>query len=246
MIVLYKEDQTMKIAEGLCVLELGTEERRMSPTFIFDDENVILIDAGLPAQLEDIREEINKSGVSFEKINKILITHHDFDHIGSLSSVVKELENGVQVLAHAGEKPYIEGDKTPIKFTPERLNAMPENKRNEMMEQIHSLRTKVDRIIEDNEELNCCGGIKVIHAPGHTPGHTCYYLKKYKTLVTGDALNVVNGELVGPNPEYTFDMVEAKKSLKKLTKYDIQTVICYHGGIFTNNPNERIAELAEN
>jgi hypothetical protein len=46
----------MKIDEGLYVLELGPEERRMHLTMIFDDENVILIDAGLPSQLENIRE----------------------------------------------------------------------------------------------------------------------------------------------------------------------------------------------
>ena len=235
----------MKIHEGLHVLELGVQERRMHPTLIFDNKNVILIDAGLPGQLENIYEEVRKAGVDFEMINKIFITHHDLDHIGSLASVTQNSKNKIEVLASAGEKPYIEGEKTPIKFTAERLNSMPEDKRNEMLEQIRNLKTKVDKIIEDNEEFNYCGGIKVIHTPGHTPGHTCFYLKKYKTLVTGDALNVVNGELVGPNLEYTFDMGEANRSLKKLTQYDIETVICYHGGVFTKNPNKKIAELIE-
>ena len=27
-------------------------------------------------------------------------------------------------------------------------------------------------------------------------------------------------------------------------KYDIETVICYHGGIYNDNVNKRIAELA--
>lgn len=77
------------------------------------------------------------------------------------------------------------------------------------------------------------------------PGHTCFYLKKYEALVTGDAMNVVDSELRGPIPEYTFDMKQAIELVKKLANYDIQTVICYHGGVFTNNPNERIAELAK-
>ncbi len=234
----------MKIAEGLYILELGSEERRMNLTLIFDDENVILVDAGLPSQLENIREEMNKFGVAFERINKIIITHHDLDHIGSLSSVIKNSNNTIEVLAHADEKPYIEGDKTSIKFTQERLVSIPEEKRSEMIEQIRTLKSKVNRIIEDNEELNCCGGIKIIHTPGHTLGHICLYLEKYKTLVTGDALNVVNGKLIGPKLEYTFNMAQAMESLKKLTKYDVQKVICYHGGVFTDNPNERIAEIA--
>lgn len=232
----------MKIAEGLDVLELGSKGRMMCPTLIWDDENVVLLDAGLPGQLENIRREVDKTGVSFDKINKIAITHHDMDHVGSLASVVNSSQNTIEVLAHAGEKPYIQGEKIGIKMTPERLNSMPE----EMKEMLKNIKTNVDRIIEDDEELPYCGGIKVIHTPGHTPGHTCFYLKKYKVLVTGDAMNVVDGELHGPNPEYTFDMKQAVESLKKLAKYDIQTVICYHGGVFTNNPNKRIAELANN
>ncbi|WP_238859373.1 MBL fold metallo-hydrolase [Clostridium sp. YIM B02569] len=230
----------MKIAEGLDVLELGSEERRMNATLIWDDKNVILIDAGLPGQIENIREEVEKAGVSFDRINKIIITHHDLDHMGSLSSIVKNSKSEIEVLAHSGERPYIEGDKIGIKITPERLSSMPDS----MKETIKQLKTKVNRIVKDEEELSYCGGIEVIYTPGHTPGHICLYLRKYKALVTGDAMNVVNNELIGPNPEYTFDMKQAMESLKKLTKYDIETVICYHGGVFTKSSNERIAKLA--
>ncbi|NRT86616.1 MBL fold metallo-hydrolase [Clostridium beijerinckii] len=230
----------MKIAEGLDILELGNEERRMNATLIWDDKNVILIDAGLPGQIENIREEVEKAGVSFDRINKIIITHHDLDHIGSLSSIVKNSKSEIEVLAHSGERPYIEGDKIGIKITPERLSSMPDS----MKETIKQLKTKVNRIVKDEENLPYCGGIEVIYTPGHTPGHICLYLRKYKALVTGDAMNVVNNELIGPNLEYTFDMEQAMESLKKLTKYDIETVICYHGGLFTKGSNERIAKLA--
>jgi hypothetical protein len=36
----------------------------------------------------------------------------------------------------------------------------------------------------------------------------------------------------------------ALASLKKLTWFDIETVITYHGGLYTNSPNRRIAEIA--
>ncbi|QAA34375.1 MBL fold metallo-hydrolase [Clostridium manihotivorum] len=234
----------MKISEGLSVLELGNKEHQMHPTLIFDENDVILIDTGLPGQFENISEEIAKAGVSIDKINKIIITHHDIDHIGGLASIVNKVKTKVEVLSHDGEKPYIEGTKMPIKMTPERLNSMSEVERNDTIEKLKKLKVKVDRTIEDWEVLPYCGGIEVIYTPGHTPGHTCLYLKKYKTLVTGDALNVFDGKLTGPNPVFTFDMKQATESLKKLSKYDIQTVICYHGGVFTDNPNQRIAEIA--
>jgi len=39
-------------------------------------------------------------------------------------------------------------------------------------------------------------------------------------------------------------METAMKSLKKLTQYDIETVICYHGGVYRDDANTRLAELA--
>jgi hypothetical protein len=41
-------------------------------------------------------------------------------------------------------------------------------------------------------------------------------------------LIAVEGELREPNPEATYDLDTALKSLKKLTQYDIKKVICFH------------------
>jgi glyoxylase-like metal-dependent hydrolase (beta-lactamase superfamily II) len=245
----------MKIAEGLEIIELyATSMGPVSvfrPVLIWDEDTVILVDTGVPGQIQNIRAEMEKAGVPFERLNKVIITHHDLDHIGSLSSVVKESNHRVEVLSHVGERPYIQGEKMPIKMTPERIaerektmEGMSEEKRNDMKAMIANLPAKVDTLVQDGEELPYCGGIVVIHTPGHTPGHICLYLKRYNTLITGDALNAFEGKLIGPNPEYTANMQEAVNSLKKLVKYDIQRVICYHGGLVDNNANEKIKVLA--
>ena len=105
-------------------------------------------------------------------------------------------------------------------------------------------KVKVDETLKDGMELPYCGGINIIHTPGHTPGHICLYLNRSKILVAGDQLHIDNGELVGPDPMHTPDMKKATDSLKKLLRFDIEQVISYHGGLFTSNPNEKIAELA--
>ncbi|MGI6705894.1 MAG: MBL fold metallo-hydrolase [Clostridia bacterium] len=243
----------MRIADGLEMLEIRREgggPGALNLTLIWDEGGAVLVDAGLPGQLDTIRKAMEEAGVPFESLKRVIITHHDMDHIGSLSSVVKALDNKVEVLAHEGEKPYIQGEKLPIKMTPERLaqreaqlKALPEKERKAMQAMYDSIPTKVDRTVEDGEELPYCGGIVIIHTPGHTPGHICLYLKKYKALVTGDAMNLMDGKLVGPNPVYTFDMDLARESLKKLSRYDIEKVICYHGGLYQDNLNQRITEL---
>jgi glyoxylase-like metal-dependent hydrolase (beta-lactamase superfamily II) len=247
-------DQNMKIAEGLEMLEIqgsmfGTPGI-FYPTLVWDNEEVVLIDTGVPGQSELIAEAVEKAGVPFDSISKILITHQDIDHIGNLSTIINKATEKIEVFSHKAEKPYIQGELTPIKMTPERmkqqevmLSKLPVEKRDEIKKMFSNLSTKVDKTVEDDEELPFCGGIQVIHTPGHTPGHICLYLKKYKTLVAGDEMNIVEGKLLGPNPQFTYNMEEALNSLKKLSKYEINTVICYHGGIYSNNVNQRIDEL---
>jgi len=221
------------------------------PTLIWDDEAVILVDAGIPSQLPEIRQVMAQVGAPFSKLNKVILTHQDLDHLSGLPEILRLSDHKVEVLAHLEERPYIQGDVPLIKLNPEqmtkRLKALPEDERKQMekvLEASLKLRVNLDITVEDGEVLPHGGGITVIHTPGHTPGHICLYLDQSKTLITGDALNVINGQLVGPKPEFSSDIDTARKSLKKLTQYDIETVICYHGGVYKDNVNSRLLELA--
>jgi glyoxylase-like metal-dependent hydrolase (beta-lactamase superfamily II) len=104
---------------------------------------------------------------------------------------------------------------------------------------------RVDVTLTGGEELPVCGGIKIIHTPGHTTGHICLYLKQSKTLIAGDLLSVKAGVLMWADPLTNYDTDMAVSSLGKFAEYDIENVICYHGGFYNGNANERIAELAK-
>jgi glyoxylase-like metal-dependent hydrolase (beta-lactamase superfamily II) len=237
----------MKIAIGVEVIELKGNNGNIHPTLIWDEDEAILVDVGYPGQLREVLAAMNKAGIPLHRLNKIIITHQDFDHIGGLKEMLTD--HKIQVITLDEEKPYIEGEKPLIKMTPERLAKMFESlsaeQRSEAEERfLQSLRSNVQQAVIDGEVLPYCGGITVIHTPGHTPGHICLYLNRSKILIAGDALNVVDGELVGANPVHTLDMKQAKKSIGKLAKYDIETVICYHGGVFRDNVINRLQELA--
>lgn len=220
------------------LFDFGGIPKVYHPVLIWDDDNVALVDAGYPGQFSQFREAVEQLGIPFDRINRIIVTHHDWDHVGSLAAIVDAAGGEVEVLAHGLEQPYIQGDEVFVKSTHRDavLAAMPRNPQ--------FGRVRVTRLVADGEELPLCGGIVVVHVPGHTPGHICLYHKRSRTLITGDALNVVDGKLLGPNPRYTHDLAEATVSLKKLARCDIRTVICYHGGVFTDDVNRRIAEIA--
>jgi len=207
------------------------------------------VDAGFPGMLHQIREAMARAGVPFDRLDKVIVTHQDIDHIGSLPDIVRESSHNLDVLCQEEERPYIEGQKPLVKMNQERLSKMLGSVPEEQRQQMEALfanppKASVTKVVTDGEVLPYCGGITVIFTPGHTPGHICLYLNQSKILVSGDALVAADGELRGPNPQSAYDMETAMKSLKKLTQYDIETVICYHGGVYRDDANTRLAELA--
>ena len=116
-----EEGKTMNVAPGVEALEIpaviiGTKTL-IYPTLIWDDKTTVLVDTGFPGQVSEFRRAIVGAGTSLEKIDKIIITHHDRDHIGSLRKILTELPQKASVLAHEKEKEYLEGHIAPFKVT---------------------------------------------------------------------------------------------------------------------------------
>lgn len=242
----------MRIANGVEMLEISSSvlgmKKTVYPVLLWDDNDTVLVDTGYPGQLELFREAVEKAGVPFKSINRVIITHQDMDHIGSLSSIIKYLGGKVQVISHQVEKQYITGEKTPVKIAQleARRDSLSEDMKafhDRLKANYENFKTDVDRTVVDGELLPYCGGIRVIHTPGHTPGHISLYHIKSRTLVAGDALNIDNGCLAGPNPKYTYDMEEGLESVKRFAGYDIENIVCYHGGLYNEDANKSIIQL---
>ena len=245
----------MKIANGLEMLTLPGMQGsgQIHPAVIWDSENVILVDTGFPGQLTHIKEQMSGAGIPFEKLSQIILTHSDMDHIGSLRSILDALPHKIQVIAHANEKPYIEAKLPPVRAAQMEaaLNSLPAERRqqlgglyDQLLTTYRNFSADVTKTADDGEILPCCGGIRIVYTPGHTPGHISLYLSGPKVLIAGDLMNVQQGMLV-PAPDFTTpDKKKALQSLQKLMGLDIRTVICYHGGVFNQNAGKRIAELA--
>jgi glyoxylase-like metal-dependent hydrolase (beta-lactamase superfamily II) len=243
----------MRVAENLEMLDVHLQvmgvQRVIHPTLMWDDENVVLIDTGVPGTLEAIRQQAEAAGVPFARLNHIVFTQQDIDHISGAADLLAG-NPGVTVYAHEKDAPHIRGEKRLSRLTDafmERISDRPEEEQAAILRMFDDAVTPVDRVLHDGDHLPFCGGVTVIHTPGHTAGHICLYHHASKTLIAGDALNILHGELVGPNEDpMAEDGVvadDAVSALQKLAEYDLAAIITYHGGLFDTEPNKNLDEV---
>jgi glyoxylase-like metal-dependent hydrolase (beta-lactamase superfamily II) len=70
------------------------------PVILINDKEIVLVDCGTPGSLLKIKEEAQAQNVNMDNLTKVVITHHDMDHIGSLAEL-KHAYPDVQILADA-------------------------------------------------------------------------------------------------------------------------------------------------
>lgn len=87
-------------------------------------------------------------------------------------------------------------------------------------------------------------GLQIISTPGHTPGHICVYDPVGLFLVVGDAMNNINNNLQGSNPQYTSDMAQANESVKKLAALNFERAFFGHGEPIEQGASAAVAKLA--
>jgi glyoxylase-like metal-dependent hydrolase (beta-lactamase superfamily II) len=233
----------MKLNDDLYVLPLPIE--RDGQTMFLNTSLVLdaaqgpaLVDTGLPGQHDAVAAALAEAGLSVADLRRIILTHQDIDHVGSLHELAQA--SAARVLAHAVEAPFIDGTRPPRFATPEMLAQRPELR--PIVERFRY--TPVDEQLEDGSRLDLAGGVRVIFTPGHTPGHMCLYHERSGTLIAGDSLTAEAGKLMGPNPGATPDMALAMQSVRKLAELDVRAIVCYHGGVVGDGAGEQLRRLA--
>ena len=227
----------MRIADNIEMLEVGGGMGGGGTVYLtlaWDEDSLVLFDAGFPGQKESIIKAIGDAGRDARKLTHIILTHQDMDHVGCVKDMLA-LAPSAKVLMHEEEAPYLDGRKTPVKLAAmlaDYDNLPPDRKKfcDMLKAGMANFLIKIDQTLTDGEALPMCGGIEVVHTPGHTPGHICLFLKESGVLVAGDALNIADGKVAGPNPQHTYDMEQGLKSEQKVRALPLRGVIAYHGG----------------
>ncbi len=100
--------------------------------------------------------------------------------------------------------------------------------------------------LEDGEVVPVCGGVEVIHVPGHSEGNCSYYLRRHKAVIGGDTIfGDPEGNLTPPPERYCLDVGQATRGMRRLLDYDFDAFIYTHGKDIMKDAKRRVRELVE-
>ena len=152
-------------------------------------------------------------------------------------------------MSTASEAPYITGKQKMLRLQiaeQRYASCASEQEKKELEAEMQNLKNvetiNAVTVVKDGQVLPECG-IEIIEVSGHMPGHLCVYVKEDKTLITGDALTAWEGKLCPPDARFSLDIKTAMKSLEKLLNYDIDNIVCYHGGLVSGQYQESLKEI---
>jgi len=224
-----------RIAPGVTRLDLGFRAPLGATAYLVEDDDLTLVDAGLPLNAPRIRGEIADAGHAIEEIDRVLITHYDLDHLGGLARLVPELAAPVYMgrvdldLLRGGMDPPVLHHKGLFHRALRVLYSPPAS--------------LTYRAVVNGERV---GGFEAFHTPGHNPGHTVY--------VHGESGAAFLGDLVWGEPDGltipvwldSYDVAEIKESVRwfaaESPPFEIACVA--HGEPVVENGYEALQALA--
>ena len=203
--------------------------------YLVDDDGAFtLVDAGLPWQHRSVQQAVAEVAGSMDAIDRVLLTHYDLDHVGTLARL-----DGLDAPIYIGraDHPYLVGEEAP----PWR------NHKGAFQRAVGWLASTPEgpvEIVDDGDEI---GSFTAYHAPGHTPGHTVYASEAHSAAFLGDLVREDDGELVPSPSVISYDTDEVHASIRDLadTLPPFEAVCQGHGVPFSERGRERFVLCAE-
>ena len=199
-----------------------------NPYIIVDAEGLTVIDAGMPRNEKKILAYVASLGKSARDVKRILLTHSDVDHVGSLAAL--KTATGARTYASQIEAAAIAAGK------PSRgINSSGFSLRRLMFALMRpffkAAPVQVDEIVSDGQVLPMLGGLRVVETIGHTPGHISLFAPAIGVLFCGDSMVTDINGIQGSRPGVTWDEARAKESARKQSMLGARIVCSGHGPV---------------
>lgn len=197
-----------------------------------DDGALTLVDAGLKGADRKVLAALAELGRSPGDITRILLSHAHADHAGGLEAV--RVTTGAPVSVHDRDAVYAREGRAPRRD--------PASTWGRLLERLPGggfAPTQVAATFADGELLPVAGGVRVVHTPGHSPGHCSFVLEDRGVLVTGDALFNVRGLRYSP-AMFCTDIRLSRETAARLGELDYDVAAFTHGRQVSSGAREAV------
>jgi glyoxylase-like metal-dependent hydrolase (beta-lactamase superfamily II) len=226
---------SVEIIPGVHDVDLG-----LVHAFLYKEaDRLTLIDTGIATNGPEILKVLTDIGSKPAHLQQIIVTHYHADHMGSLAELVEK--SGAQVAAHELDAPVVRG-------APEDISMLSEAERrlhDTLIAQVPPAPpSRVDRELNDGDEIDVAGGAQVVHVPGHTPGSIAIYLPERKALFLGDAAaRMPEGQVIAG--VYNLDEAQTRRSFLRLAELEFEAAFFGHGAPMDKDASLTFRRTAE-
>lgn len=208
----------VEVLEGLRTVEIAKADGMDTEVYLLEcEDGLILVDVGFTPECHaSIQAELDSMDMGWSDIKMIIITHAHGDHMENLPQV-RALTDAEVIIG------YGDGDA---------------------LEERTGVRADVE--LEHGDLIGACGGIEIVHVPGHSDGNLCLYLRRLKTIIAGDTIfGDSEGNLEAPPEKYCSDVEMAARNLRILADYDFDALLLSHGKNTYRGAKEKVLKLIE-
>jgi len=209
--------------------------------YLIEGSPLTLIDTGPKTahSSEALKRALAKFDYSTGDIERIILTHGHLDHFGQAGEVKRA--SGAEICVHEWDEQVICDLGTAMKKWKETNEnfVMKTGLPRKIYEKIMQYQdlvmwvgepVEIDRTLRDGDTISSDFELKVIHTPGHSPGHICLYAPSQKILFSGD--HILRD--ITPNPFVAssgrgLGLRNYLDSVRKIEKLDAEITLTGHG-----------------
>lgn len=200
-----------------------------------DDGQVTLVDFGLKKSPDKITSALDYIGLSVHDVTRLLLTHAHSDHAGGAAEMARRTGRSIDV--HVDDASYLRSGEVPRRDQTLRLGRLLNRLPGGGFEP-----APVGTKLSDGKVLPIGGGVRVVHTPGHSPGHISLLHEQSQVLITGDALFNFRG--VGWSvPFFCTDFALSQQTAQRFADLDFDLAAFTHGPEIRDRARQQVGEL---